>query len=571
MFNEFLKFLKTNEDEKEENIKLRNKVQQTKDENFSYSFYESYFKTYDRIKTSNSLFSKFINQSDKNQKDPNNNYFGAFLNISNTNEKEKLGIPMIFKNRDENGNLQNEKLNYIFNSQEEPSNLIYKKEEELISVNKNESMYDLSSIEHSLNSYNLSHLRKSPHTVQIEQLPATRESSYNAYFLEECLILNPLKVVNYEIKLRKSFENIIYDIGNPIDSKSIFLMIIYLIQGIPSQLFYFDNLELTFKLSSNNIRFISTLHQVCVNFITFFLDFGKKMFLIQLITEHFLYNTQQCPYVVKNFYSSVNSIMIKINEIILNYKDLLINSKINLIQLHVRLEQELVPLINTFYGILNIEPAISNYFKINENISQNERNLNNFLKIYEENNFKISSHKLMNALFNFHSSNYIRDNNYYILRNILIIGIKSYLLFIFNLVFRNEIIDQQHEYFIIYQENSKIIINNEKVPEFLIEYKNIILNNSIILNLIKKFDSELYNCCSFKVKEFIQFLENFSFDYKIIEENIQKFNEMKKHIFNRKFIMMFKISESLLNERKQNEVHETMKRLERIRINKEVF
>ena len=581
MFDVFFKFLKSEEEEKKEHDYLQNLMINTKEEKYNNTFYGSYFKTHEKIKQTNSLFSGFINpvsgkELGKNKE--NSKYFGAFLNEENLiGEVEKCSIPLIYKENilknEKKSELelylqgQNNDINYTFQQdlQEEemqPEEKIT--ENKINSNNPQPKRFSIPDVQNSFNSYNLSHICKTYSNKLLESYNSeTRDKSYLSYMLEESIILNPFKVINYETEYRKSYSNIIYDINDPIDMKFVTNMLITLLQEIPSELFKFNQSELSFEiLDPDNFRFITCNSQLSNNFIKYFIESGNKMFLIQLITEHFLYKSEKVTLFLRNFYSSVNSVLIKVNEQILNYRNLIIACEMNLIKLLAKVNEELYTLINTIYHIFNLPSFVEKYK------NQEIRNLIHFIEIYENENNIANSHYMINALFNFMDLFQQRDKNYFVIKSLLITGLKSYFHYIYFLIFNNEIIDSSSEYFIFKDENNNISILDNKVPNFLQEYKHIILNNIVLLNLLNKHDTKFYQLCNYKLKEFITSLQNISFDFKFDKLKIEGFKSMKENIFNKKFNLMWKVSEHIFTENLNFENEEKIMRINQIQVTK---
>lgn len=633
-FNALLKFEKSNNKfyhlNKENNFE-EDENSLNKDCYSSESFSENLLSFQKELQRKN-LFNPVPFESKKNdQNSMPNSFFGAFINSSisiyelNSNNKIiKCGIPQ-FTIKETNFESDEKKFESDLNKY---LNIYDENDEEKMdysrknSYDKNKENLDYNyQLEPYINkNYTdlfLNYSKTSQYFLKIKTIPqllieknieklnsyknnykSNCDINYLSYNLEETLLFNPFKIINYELSLQKNFKNLIYKLHKPADPLEFYPLLIYLLQGIPSNLFEFNNLSLTFELTDINFRFITCLHKISKNFLKFFIDFGTKMYLIGLVTEYYLYNKHPSsnysslnndikhvtPFIIKKFFSQINLLLIKINENILKIKNELLTNKINLTGLFNKL-QNFIGIVNMIYQILNLQEAVEKYSQHNilsENISK--KNTSHFLRFYEECNLNLKSHKLIDSLFNIlYSFNYSNTNNYEIIKNTLLCILKSYLQFIVYLIFDTELIDESNEYFII-KNNDNFCLDKNKVPNFLQDYKNIIMNNTILLNYIKKLDNDYFNVTNYKINEIIYFIEKFSFNnfyeqkqsnenpnlfesYEL--DNIHNFIEFKDKIFNKKIELMFIVNEKICNDNEFIKNDLMLKKLTHIRILKE--
>ena len=117
--------------------------------------------------------------------------------------------------------------------------------------------------------------------------------------IEESLLFNPYKITNFDIALQKSMNNLFYDLEEPINLDELKPQIFYLLQGIPSKGFQFNEELLSFYITNPNVRIIGSLPKVTENFLNYFIEFGNKVLLIQTITHYYIYNSHDTPSVLK--------------------------------------------------------------------------------------------------------------------------------------------------------------------------------------------------------------------------------------------------------------------------------
>jgi hypothetical protein len=502
------------------------------------TFYSSYFDTYELIKKSDeNIFYSGI----KNNKA---SYFGAFvnktLNTTTQNAIIKLGIPRLVLQTEETKK-QIQTVETAFN------NIIdkYDLTETATFVGDNKT-----SVNHERKSYkdlfcDDEIVKDSTSTKILSSIyePILRNEAdkfkYYSNILEDNINLNPFTVINYEIDLQKSYKNIVYNLPQPANIDNVYPFIIYLLQGIPSKLFTFNMKLLKFELADNSFRLLTCTHSISKNFLDYFMVFGTKMYLIQVIIENYLYNNnERTPYVLKQFYVLVNTVMIKINESLIKLKISLDTKELHMIGLFNKIE-EYNSMISLLFNIFNLPAAVESYFSLNEGT----RDLNVFLQIYDDYNLK--SHKLLNALFEFYYSFHIKSKDYFLVKSLLMNTLKAYLFYILKSVFNDEIYDQQGEFFIIKNLNN-IVLDGKKVPKFLADFKNILLNNAILINYIHRLDEGYFNVCNFKVNEIIAYIDDINFNEDFNDGMITEFMNVKNSIFNKKLEIMFNQNERFI-------------------------
>ena len=99
---------------------------------------------------------------------------------------------------------------------------------------------------------------------------------YNS-IIEESLLFTPFSILNYDIALQKNADNIIYQLKDFITASKIWKNIFSLIQGIPSELFLYDENEFAFIQVDKEIRLVGCLPKITENFFKFFIEFGSKL------------------------------------------------------------------------------------------------------------------------------------------------------------------------------------------------------------------------------------------------------------------------------------------------------
>ncbi len=358
---------------------------------------------------------------------------------------------------------------------------------------------------------------------------------------ENIITINPYTMINYEKNLVQSFHNIIYDLPFPINTEEFYTCLIYLIQGIPSKYFIFDYSNLCFILINKSFRILGTTNNLIENYVSEFIKFGNSVFLIRSLTEFYLFKNENTKYLIKTFFEFLNEFLIKLNEKFINIKTRIIYKKdLHLSGLSIKLKKY-SELINTLYYILDLPKIVDQYrnFKniekdkfINENPSRNNFFLINiFLEFYNMNS-PLKSNYILDTLFGFFYYFNVKNSNYYLTKNLLLNTMKSYMKYIYHIIFNNEIIDNNEDLFLNRNQNNiSFSINTNKIPNFLIDYKNTILNISILINLINKYDINYFMICNLKLTDLLQYLENFDFDNTFTNDSISEFISIKKKIF----------------------------------------
>jgi len=380
------------------------------------------------------------------------------------------------------------------------------------------------------------------------------EDPYFFFRNEEIILINPYTMINYEIELSKSFHNIIYDLPFPIDSEEFYNCIIFLVQGIPSKFFNFDCQLLSFVLSNKSFRLMGTTNNLIENFVEEFINFGNYIFIIRSITEFYLFKYENTSYLLKRFFEFINDFLIKFNEKFINLKSRILYYKnLHLSGLAIKLKKY-SELIYTIYSILNLPNITSEYkeIKLNEkgngnegdkklNKNKNQINRNNFILINEFLEFynqksSLKTHYLLDTLFSIFYYFNVKNSNYYLTKNMLINTLKSYMRYLYFIIFNNEIIDN-HENSNMHRNQNKIInpTSNLKIPIFLSDYRNLILRISILINLINKYDLNYLMICNLKLVDLLQYLENFEFDSSFINDSISEFISLKEKFFKMKY------------------------------------
>lgn len=511
-----------------------------------------------------------------------NNYssfFGAFNNQGTT---FAYGIPSLKYRIDpfdisfesEYKKYLNQYSNYLYQSQLQNTNL--KPEfDELFQLNPKDIFTQLY-LNNSLCDpiYNTSQLIKSQEQFHNQG----KDDFYSCNELDETGFINCYKIIHFEKSLQKSFNNLYYTLDSPIDQKEFYSDLVYLIQGISSNTFSTGNkFPFVFELQSPSCRLFGTLHALTKTFFEHFIRFGTKMQLIQYIIRSFLFNQSNIlgnyhtngnligfnlPLVLKRFYMMVHDILIQINEKIMHYKTQLENNKMTLISLRNKIKS-LSHFINILYSIFNLEDKANMSY---------DNSLEFYFTFYINVNIYKQSHHLINSLINFHYSFHTQTKTYYLIKNLLLNSLHSYLFFIIVLMFNNNVIDENNEYFILKnkKESNAIALDNSKIPLFLEEYKSVMVNNAILLEMIKKYDESYFSVCNYKSNELIDYLDKLSLinsDTNIISD----FIKFKDRIFNKKLELMYVVNEKIIAgmELKKNE--ERINRLNKIKLIKDTY
>lgn len=501
---------------------------------------------------------------------PNYSFFGAFVNKGS---EYMMGVPPLKYNLNSNGKFfeeeyekflkkyPNDIIDYAFNNK-----LTYEKEnkkkEKINKQNKESKLYNNIAIN---DIFPLTYLTNGlePNNIYTTGQIIKKENK-NLYtssnILDETCHMNLYKTVNFDLALQKEFSTLLSHLSLPINQKDFYNDLIYLIQGIPSKIFSVGKrFPFTFEISEEykDIRLISTLPELTHNFLNEFIDIGTKMQLIQYLLKNVLFKINDnytIPFVLKRFYSMVNDIMIQLTEKIIYYKKLLLNNKITFIGLYNK--------INTFKPIINIIYALFNF--PNEKNYEYQSSIENYYSFYLTVNLYQKSHMLINSLLNIYYSLNSKEKTYILIKNLLLNSLHSYLFFILHLLFTGDVIDAQREYFIL-QSNDNIALDSTKVPVFLGLYKSVLLNNTILINYIKKYDQNFYSVLAYQLSELAQYVDKVDMG-KITTEGVDEFIIFKEKIYDKKVELMLSVNEKIINLTELERNKEKIERINKIKV-----
>lgn len=338
----------------------------------------------------------------------------------------------------------------------------------------------------------------------------------------------------------------IYDLSYPIEAEELYTCIIFLIQGIPSKFFGFDYQKFSFCLTNKSFRLIGTTNNLIEKYLTDFIAFGNNIFTIRAITEFYIFKNENTSFLLKRFFEFLNDFLIKLNEKFINIKSrILFKKNLHLAGLAIKL-RKYSDLINTLYYILDLPRIVDGYRNKCQLISiadhkeysalkmKNSNDfllINDFLEFYNKNS-PLKSNYLLDSLFNFFYYFNVKNANYYLTKNLLINTLKSYMRYIYFIVFNNENIDYNEDLF-SNRNNAEIFysINTAKIPNFLSDFKSYILNSSILINLINKHDINYFMICNMKLVDLLQYLDNFDFENSFSNDSISDFISLKEKFF----------------------------------------
>ena len=507
-------------------------------------------------------------ENNKINEDKSKIFFGAFMHLGN---KMIMSIPKLnMKKNDNNFNEEYEK--YLKQFPEEITDYAFN---EIVNNKKENKKEDNLNIENNLKfpiSYEDNKL-KDDYIYSIEnqkvQLDKKEENYYKSNLLNENCLMNFYKTINFDLELQKDNSSLFFNLTSPIDKNMFYDDLIYLIQGIPSNTFIIGKkFPFTFELNNeiyyiNNIRFIGTLPDLTKNILSFFINFGTKMNLIQYLLRNFLFKINgfnvNIPFIFKKYYQNVNEIMIKLNEKMIYFKKLLKSNKMTLIQLYNKLCY-ILPILNIFYTLFNLN---------NKKNFEYEFDLQNYFTFYTQMNLFQKSHLLINSLIKIYYSFYSKDKVFTLVKNLLLTSLHSYLFFILYLLFTGEVLDIQNEYFIL-KSNNNIGLDSNKVPIFLSSFKNALLNNTILINQIKNYDDNYYSILTYQLNEMLDYLNKINIT-NVTSNVLDNFIIFKDKVFNKKIELMFGVNEKIINLIELEENEEKLKRLKRIQEMKNVY
>ena len=406
------------------------------------------------------------------------------------------------------------------------------------------------------NIYNTDHIIKPPNCNDIYT---------SANSIDETCYMNIYKTINLDLSLQKEFTTMTTSLSLPIDQKEFYNDLIYLMMGIPSKIFVVgQKFPFSFEIAKQyrGMRFMSTVPELTTNFLNEFIDIGTKIQLIQYLLRNVLFKINDnvtIPFVLKRFYAMVNDMMIQINEKVLYYKKLLQENQITLISLYNKI-QSLKPIINILYTLFNFP---------NEENFKYDSTIDDYYSYYINVNLYQKSHMLINSLLNIYYSLNAKEKSYILIKNLLICALHSYLFFILHLLFSGEVIDAQKEYFIL-QSNGNIALDNSKVPVFLNMYKSVLLQNTILINMIKKYDGTFYSVLVYQLNDIVSYIDRLDMG-KITTEGIDEFILFKEKIYDKKVELMFSVNEKIINLIELERNNERLERLSRINLLKSYF
>ena len=384
---------------------------------------------------------------------------------------------------------------------------------------------------------------------------------------EEIGLFNIYKEINYDLALQKEFSTSMCNFEPPIDQKEFYNDLIYLLQGIPTSSFSnSDKFPFTFKLNENcnthNIRLIGTLPDMTLDIFQKFINFGTKMQLLQFLIKKYLFDvnyrtrTNDISPFFENFFRGMNELFIKINEKLIFYKKLITEENFTMLTLYNKIKS-LSQIINVIYLLFNLkDQKLIAQFKGNS--------LEEFFSYYNNdsnNNFK-KINLFLDMLLKVYFAFYNKDKIFYIIKHILLSSLQSYLYYIINLLFTGNSTDDSKEHFILTSSNNSsnndnnISLDTKKLPQFLLDYKRALLNNTILTKYIKKFDQNYYNMLSYNLKDFIEYINNINIrDFSI--DTLNNFMTFKKEVYQKKIQLMEEVNKQVisLQELKENEIN----------------
>ena len=396
---------------------------------------------------------------------------------------------------------------------------------------------------------------------------------------EEIGLFNIYKEINYDLALQKEFSTSMFSFEASIDQKEFYNDLIYLLQGIPTSTFSnSDKFPFFFiyneNSNTNNIRFIGTLPGMTNDILKKFINFGTKMQLLQFLIKKYLFDidyrnkTSNISPFFENFFRGMNELFIKINEKLIFYKKLITEENFTMLTLYNKVKS-LSQIINVIYILFNLkDQKLLDEFKGN--------NLEEFFEYYNSdnnnNNFK-KINLFLDMLLKVYFTFYNKDKIFYIIKHILLSSLHSYLYYIINLLFTGTSTDDSGEHFILTSNNnneSNISLDTKKLPQFLLDYKRPLLNNTILTKYIKKFDQNYYNMLTYNLKDFIEYINNINIrDFSI--DTLNNFKAFKEEIYKKKLQLMDEVNKQViyLQELKENEIN--LKNIKKIKEIKNYF
>jgi len=400
---------------------------------------------------------------------------------------------------------------------------------------------------------------------------------------EEIGLFNIYKEINYDLALQREFSTSKEEFEPPIDQKEFYNDLIYLLQGIPTSTFiYSDKYPFTFKLNENSninhLRLIGTLPGMTRDILQKFIIFGTKMQLLQFLIKKYLFDVvyrsqlkNNSPF-FENFFRGINEILIKINGKLIFYKKLISEENFTMLTLYNKV-RSLAQIINVIYILFNLKDQ--RYFTDFKGNNM-EQFFNYYNDINNNNNFK-KINLFLDMLLKVYFTFYNKDKIFYIIKHILLSSLHSYLYYIVNLLFTGDSTDESGEHFILSSNNknnsndsNNISLDAKKLPQFLIDYKRPLLNNTILTKYIKKFDENYYNMLTYNLKDFIEYINNINIrDFSI--DTLNNFKAFKEEIYKKKIQLMEQVNKEVIfsQQLKENEIN--LKNLQKIKEIKNYF
>jgi len=401
---------------------------------------------------------------------------------------------------------------------------------------------------------------------------------------EEIGLFNIYKEINYDLALQREFSTSKNELDPPIDQKEFYNDLIYLLQGIPNSTFiYSDKYPFTFKLNENcninNFRLIGTLPGMTRDILQKFIIFGTKMQLLQFLIKKYLFDVEyrsqlknNSPF-FENFFRGINEILIKINGKLIFYKKLITEENFTMLTLYNKVKS-LAQIINVIYILFNLKDQ--RYFTDFKGNNM-EQFFNYYNDINNNNNFK-RINLFLDMLLKVYFTFYNKDKIFYIIKHILLSSLHSYLYYIVNLLFTGDSTDESGEHFILTSNNrnnandnnNNISLDAKKLPQFLIDYKRPLLNNTILTKYIKRFDENYYNMLAYNLKDFIEYINNINIrDFSI--DTLNNFKAFKEEIYKKKIQLMEEVNKEVIfsQQLKENEIN--LKNLQKIKEIKNYF
>ena len=300
--------------------KLSLKGEDTKSNLVGNGFYDSFIVDNENLSHAKRPYEFNQNLNVKNKQSHPKNYFGAFVNTDYMENKDmiNLGIPRFVPKGINTINLKiglienrtkivhNELIDYLSEeankkSKEEKPNI--KELNKKVDFNNIWIEISLDDDKKTLKNFNKERHKNFLTIPQIIFKNMFPENFQLSLIKEESLLFNPYKIANFDIALQKSMNNIFYNLDEPISLNELKPQLFYLLQGIPSKIFMFNEFDLSFYITDENMRLIGSLPAVTANFMGYFIEFGNKVLLIQTITHYYIYNSHDTPSVLKVTYN----------------------------------------------------------------------------------------------------------------------------------------------------------------------------------------------------------------------------------------------------------------------------